>query len=153
MKLYQRSKLKQTASALNGSPSWNVTPSWSVNVQVRPSSLASQLVGEAGLELGRARLQRDERLEDLVDHAQRLAVGDERAVEHDRVGRRAEDERAARRAALGLGRRAVTAALVVVATAARREARAWPTTSSSKSLCHFPLKMSPFNPAPPGSAG
>src|ERR671918_492996 len=38
-KLYQRSKLKQTASALNGSPSWNVTSSRSSNVQSRPSSL------------------------------------------------------------------------------------------------------------------
>ena len=47
--LYQRSKLKQTASALNGSPSWNVTPSLRVKVHVaRKSSLVSQLSARPG---------------------------------------------------------------------------------------------------------
>jgi len=32
-------------------------------------------------------------LEDLVDDAKRLAVGDERPVDDDRIGRRAEDQR------------------------------------------------------------
>ena len=96
MKLYQRSKLVQTAAALNGVPSWNLTPSRSLNVHdlavVRsaPSSSA-----RPGCGLGRPRLQGDERLEDLRDHAERLAVRDERAVEHDRVGSAGEDERAA----------------------------------------------------------
>ena len=41
MKLYQRSKLAQTASALKSVPSWNFTPSLSLKVQTLPSSLAS----------------------------------------------------------------------------------------------------------------
>ena len=47
--------------------------------------------------LGAARLERDERLEDLLNDAERLAVGDERAVERDRVRSARKDERAARR--------------------------------------------------------
>ena len=47
-KLYQRSKLKQTASALNGVPSWNVTPWRRLNVQDMPSGEASQLSASDG---------------------------------------------------------------------------------------------------------
>ncbi len=46
--MYQRSKLKQTASALNGSPSWNVTPSCRVNVYAWPLSETSQSVARPG---------------------------------------------------------------------------------------------------------
>ena len=48
MKLYQRSKLKHTAAALNGSPSWNVTPVCSSNVQASPSSLADHSRASSG---------------------------------------------------------------------------------------------------------
>jgi hypothetical protein len=76
-------------------------------------------LGEAGRELCRAGLQADQRLEDLVDHAQRLAVGDERAVEDDGILRRAEDERAAACGSLASRRGAgISAALIVVPTAA-----------------------------------
>ena len=51
--------------------------------------------GETGLRLGRAGLESDERLEDLRDRTQRLAVGDNRPVERDRVGRTCEDQRPA----------------------------------------------------------
>ena len=54
-------------------------------------------LGEPRHGLGRARLQEDERLEELGDGADRLTVRNERAVEHDRVGRAGEDERPARR--------------------------------------------------------
>src|SRR5512133_26622 len=47
-KLYQRSKLKQTAAALNGVPSWNLTPRRRKNVQVRPSLLVVQCVASLG---------------------------------------------------------------------------------------------------------
>ena len=47
-KLYQRSKLAQTASALKSVPSWNFTPSLSVNSWVRPSSLDSQDSASSG---------------------------------------------------------------------------------------------------------
>ena len=52
-------------------------------------------LGETGLHLGRAGLERDERLEDLRDRTDRLAVGDDRPVERDRVGRTREDQRPA----------------------------------------------------------
>ena len=48
MKLYQRSKLKQTASALKSVPSWNLTPSRSVNVNTVASSLTSHSVASEG---------------------------------------------------------------------------------------------------------
>ena len=86
-----------------------------------PSSFGSQLVGEAGLGLGRAGLQRDERLEDLRDGADGLAVRDQRAVEHDRVGGAGEDERAAFGAAGLLGGGGAARFLVVSAARARNE--------------------------------
>ena len=46
--MYQRSKLAQTASALNGVPSWNLTPSRRWNVHVRPSLLVSHDVARDG---------------------------------------------------------------------------------------------------------
>ena len=54
-------------------------------------------------ELRRARPETDERLRDLVDDAERLAVGDERRIQHDRVCRGAEHERR-RRLARAVGR-------------------------------------------------
>ena len=73
-------------------PSWNLTPSRSL--KVHDSAVGARLprLGEPWDELGAARLERDERLEDLVEHAQRLAVRDERAVEHDRIRGGPEDE-------------------------------------------------------------
>ena len=102
LKLYQRSKLKQTASALKSVPSWNLTPWRRWNVHAVPSSLASQLSARPGATSVVPGFKRDERLEDLLDDPRRLAVGDERAVERDRVGGGAEDERAAFSAARGL---------------------------------------------------
>ncbi len=55
-----------------------------------PARLPAQR--QPGPDLGRSGLEADEALEDLVDHAQRLAVGHERTVQHNRIGRRAEDE-------------------------------------------------------------
>jgi hypothetical protein len=63
--LYQRSKLKQTALVA---------------------------LSEDGLDLRRAGLETDQGLEDLRDHADRLAVGDECAVDHNRVGCARKDE-------------------------------------------------------------
>jgi hypothetical protein len=48
VKLYQRSKLVQTASASNGSPSWKVTPSRRLNTHSRPSSLVVHSSASAG---------------------------------------------------------------------------------------------------------
>ena len=47
-RLYQRLKLKQTASALNGVPSWNVTPSRRVKVHSVPSGLDDHSVARPG---------------------------------------------------------------------------------------------------------
>ena len=49
VKLYQRSKLVQTASASKGSPSWKLTPSRRLNVQSRPSSLTAHSSASAGM--------------------------------------------------------------------------------------------------------
>ena len=48
MKPYHRSKLKQTAAAFSGVPSWNFTPRRRKKVQVRPSLLVFQLVANLG---------------------------------------------------------------------------------------------------------
>src|SRR5664280_392885 len=48
LKLYQRSKLKQTAAALNSVPSWNFTFLRRLNVQVMPSGLGCQVSASAG---------------------------------------------------------------------------------------------------------
>jgi hypothetical protein len=48
LKLYQRLKLKQTASALKSVPSLNFTPSRRVKVQVRPSALGVHSVARDG---------------------------------------------------------------------------------------------------------
>ena len=81
-------------------------------------------LSEAGLELGRAGLQRDESLVDLVDRPKRLAVGDERAVEDDRVGGGAEDEIASCLASARVsGSTCVPSALVVVISAAPGQAQ------------------------------
>ena len=48
VQLYQRSRLKQTASALKSVPSWNLTPSRRVKVWVLPPSVVSHLVASRG---------------------------------------------------------------------------------------------------------
>ena len=87
---------------------------------------------ETGLGLGRAGLERDQRLEDLSDHAERLAVRDERAVEQDRVGGAGEDERPAFRTSSGFGRRTVAAVLRRRRLRSPPRRRAWPPRAASK---------------------
>ncbi len=66
---------------------------------------------QAGNDVGRPRCQGDQALEHLVDRAERLAVGNQRAVEDDRVGSGAEDQ-------LTAGRSSPTSITFVVASAA-----------------------------------
>ena len=71
---------------------------------------------QRGNDLRRARLQADEALEHLVDRPQRLAVRDERAVQHDRIGRGAEHERVVRPAVRAIAPAAASSATAASAT-------------------------------------
>jgi hypothetical protein len=68
-------------------------------------------------------LERDERLEDLCDDADRLAVRDERAIDDNRIRSAGKDERPARLALLGSRGRTCGFLVVVVPAAAGREQR------------------------------
>src|SRR4051794_10587772 len=102
--------------------------------------------GECGRDLRAAGLQGDEALEDLLDDADRLAVGDKCAVEHDRIGSAGEDERAALAAAS-------TARAAAASAAARRcdhECRR--AEQKSDPQCHLP-HLAPFPYSPPPAWG
>ena len=90
VKLYQRSKLKQTASALNGSPSWNVTVA-KIERPLQAVGTGLPRLRQRRHDLGAALLGLDQALEDLVDHTRGLAVADQRSVDDDRILGRAED--------------------------------------------------------------
>ncbi len=93
VKLYQRSKLKQTASALNGSPSVNVDTLTQAERPLQAVGAGLPRLGQRRHDLGAALLRLDQALEDLVDHPRALSVADERAVNDDRVLSDAEDQR------------------------------------------------------------
>ena len=128
--MYQRSKLKQTASALKSVPSWNLTPwrRWNVHCV---------------LELRSARLEADEGLEELCDYSNRLAVRDERAVERNGVGCAGKDKRAAGLTPVAAGRFFVVAAAAAKGQGERGKEQQEPAPSSHR--------VSSFVNEPPGS--
>ena len=101
-KLYQRLKLKQTALALNGVPSWNFTPGRRLNVQLRPFFEVDQLVASWGTTTVRPglRLTRPWKIR-LIGRSDSPSETSG-AVQDHRIGRGAEDERR-RRLATGQG--------------------------------------------------